>query len=579
MNRRTHLKNERGSALLIAMIALALLLAVAFVMGFSTIAETRIDGNFQQHKQSYYAARAGLEEVRDRMRFPTNAPTPGGLSDLLPNNGPGNAGSVLYVLNPAAGEAVDPTDATSKYFDFELCHEYDPNAIAGQRCTVAPSTAGWELPTQNSIQAGAGQPLSYKWVRINQKTNRAAVPYCVDGGACAAATLDNRVCWNGTDEVLAPDAATTCNSLNMHQVYMVSSYASSFGARALTRYEVANNAVRPPGALNLESQDAAPAFNNSSNGTGVQIPPTNIDGRPRDINGNVLPSGNGCAATPAIATDSDKSTTDLQGALDDLRQKIVQRANAFCNPNGSGAGGNTCTKGLWWVRGTDPTPRFSQSNCTASASTCYKNLDLSAPQLDGVSGQFAPQIPSVVPSPNGSAPFIGAPGNVDPLISQVNTNTLQGQISTIQQVVNDSVGQPNYFTIPNSTINSPVTYGSLTNPAIVVASDPGGLEVQASVTGYGILVVPNNFRIDAATFQWTGIVLVEPPSGEFRLDTGSNGFINGALLLQAKASGTTNVRTSDSDSNSFTISYSCDAIDMAFRSAPLKIISYSEIAY
>jgi hypothetical protein len=202
--------------------------------------------------------------------------------------------------------------------------------------------------------------------------------------------------------------------------------------------------------------------------------------------------------------------------------------------------------------------------------------------LDGVSGQFAPHIPDVVgPSPNGSAPFIGAPGNVDALISQVNTSSLQGQISTIQQVVNDSVGQPNYFTIPSSTINSSVTYGSLTNPAIVVASDPGGLEVQngASVTGFGILVVPNNFRIDQATFNWTGIVLVEPPSGEFRLDTGATGFINGALLLQASANGTTNVRTSDSDSSSFTISYSCDAIDLAFRSAPLKIISYSEIAY
>src|SRR5690348_8081788 len=119
---------QRGSALLIAMIALALLLAVAFVMSFSTVAETRIDGNFQQHKQSYYAARAGLEEVRDRMRFPTTAPTAGGLSDLLPNKTPGNAGSVLYVLNPAAGENVDPANTANPYFDFELCHEYDPNA-------------------------------------------------------------------------------------------------------------------------------------------------------------------------------------------------------------------------------------------------------------------------------------------------------------------------------------------------------------------------------------------------------------------------------------------------------------------
>jgi hypothetical protein len=579
---RMERKSERGSALLIAMIALALLLAVAFVMSFSTVAETRIDGNFQQHKRSYYAARAGLEEVRDRMRFPTSAPTPGGLSDLLPQNGPGNAGSVLYVLNPAAGETVNPADAANKYFDFELCHEYDPNAVGGQRCTAAPSTAGWELPTQNSIQAGTGQPLSYKWVRINLKTNRAAGKYCVDGGACAAATLDNRVCWNGAEEVLAPDAATSCNNLNMHQVYMLSSYASSFGARTLTRYEVANNAVRPPGALNLESQEAAPAFNNSSEGTGVRIPPTNIDGRPRDVNGNLLPPGNGCAATPAMATDSANSTTDLQGALDDLRQKIVQRANAFCNADGSGAGGNKCTPGLWWVRGTDPTDRFTQSNCNATSPNCYKNLNLSAPQLDGISATAGADLPNVVlPPQNPSAPFVGAPGNVDPLISQVQTSTLQDQISTIQQVVNDSVGQPNYFTIPGSTINGNVTYGSLTNPAIVVASDSGGLEIQngATVTGYGILVVPNNFRIDQATFDWTGIVLVEPPSGEFRLDSNATGFINGALMLQASANGTTNVRTSDSDSSTFTISYSCDAIDLAFRSAPLKIISYSEVAY
>jgi len=362
---------------------------------------------------------------------------------------------------------------------------------------------------------------------------------------------------------------------------MLSSYSSGFGARALTRYEVAKTSIRPPGALTLESEEAAPAFNNGSEGTGVRFPPTSIDGRARDINGNLLPPGNGCATVSSIATDSSKSTTDLQGALDDLRQKLVQRANDFCNANGTDATGKKCTPGLWWIRGTDPTPRFDQSNCTTSAASCYKNVNLSAPELDAISATFAPHVPQVVlPPQNPSAPFIGAAGNVDPLIAQASTNVLQNQISTINQVVSDSAGQSNFFTIPNATISSDVTFGSPTNPAIVVATDSGGLEIQKGVgTGFGILVVPNNFQIDAATFQWTGIVLVEPPSGEFRLDSGANGFINGALLLQASANGTTNVRTSDSDSNGFTISYSCDAIDLAFRSAPLKIISYSEIAY
>lgn len=581
MRHRDRQNGERGSALLIAMIALALLLAVGFIMTFSTMAETRIDGNFRLHKQSYYASHAGLEEVRDRMRYPSS--TAGGLSDLLPKGIPGAQFSALYVINPSGAEAVDPANTANKYFDFEFCHEYDPNAVAGQKCTTAPTTANWELATQNSLQTiqTAAQPLAYKWVRINLKTDRAAQPYCVDG-ACAAATLDNRVCWDGTEEVLAPDAVTQCNDLNMHPVYMLSSYSSSLGARTLTRYEVANNAVRPPGALNLESQQSAPSFNNGSEGTGVRIPPTNIDGRPRDLNGNLLPPGNGCEATPSMATDSSGSTTDLQGALDDLRNNIVQRANAFCNADGSNAGGKTCTPGLWWVRGTDPSPRFTQSNCNASSSSCYKNLNLSAPELDAVSAVSGPHLPVVtLPAQNPSAPFTGAAGNVDPVISQVNASSLQNQISTIEQVVSDAAGQPNYVTIPNSTISSNVTYGSVDNPAIVVAGDSGGLEIQngATVTGYGILVVPNNFRIDAATFQWTGIVLVQPPTGEFRLDTGATGFINGALIMQSNAGGTTNVRTSDSDSSNFTISYSCDAIDLAFRTAPLKIISYSEISY
>ncbi|MGH9567407.1 MAG: hypothetical protein ACRD4I_15605 [Candidatus Angelobacter sp.] len=88
-------------------------------------------------------------------------------------------------------------------------------------------------------------------------------------------------------------------------------------------------------------------------------------------------------------------------------------------------------------------------------------------------------------------------------------------------------------------------------------------------------------EIDSATLQWTGILLVQPPSGEFRLDKGATGFINGALLLQGKpdSSGTTNVRTSDSDSKNLTVSYSCEAINLAFQAAPLKIIPYSEVSY
>jgi hypothetical protein len=130
-------KQQRGSALLLVMIALVLLLAISFVMIYSTITETRIDANFGMHKKSYYASRAGLEEVRDRMRYPSSNPAGGGLSDLLPGNIPGTTASVLYVVNPEAAEVVNPADPANKYFDFELCHEYDPAAVPGQKCSIA----------------------------------------------------------------------------------------------------------------------------------------------------------------------------------------------------------------------------------------------------------------------------------------------------------------------------------------------------------------------------------------------------------------------------------------------------------
>jgi hypothetical protein len=573
-------KEQKGAALLIAMIALALLLVVVLIMTFGTMTETSVDANFRLHKQSYYAARAGLEEVRDRMRYPSTSATAGGIRDLLPTGLPGAASSALYVLNPSGTEVVDPSAPANKYFDPELCHEYDASIQPGEKCTAVPTTAGWELPALNSINAATGQPLAYKWVRVNLKTNRAAAPFYVDGGVGAAATLDNPVCWNGLAEVLDTTAGTKCSDLNMNPVYMLTSYSAAFNARSLTRYEVAKTSIRPPGALNFVSDNAAPSFNNGSDGTGSRIPLTNIDGRARDINGNLLPAGGSCGAAAALGTDADKSSGQLQGALNDLRQNIVQRANAFCNADGTSIGGKVCTAGLWWVRGTDSTPRFDQSNgCSATVASCNKNLDLSAPQLDAISGSFAPHIPDVVLPPlNPSAPFIGATGNQGPAVNQIDPSLLQNDVTTINQVVSDAAGQPNYFTIP-SNLNGTQTFGSPTDPAIVVAG--GGLEVQngANITGYGILVVDNNFRIDAATFKWTGVVLVAPPSGEFRLDSGATGFINGSLLLQADASGTTNARTSDSDSNGFTISYSCDAIDLAFQAAPLKIISYSELSY
>ncbi|HEY2116933.1 MAG TPA: hypothetical protein VGJ51_17680, partial [Candidatus Angelobacter sp.] len=159
-------QKERGMALLLALFALLLLSAIGLGMVLASYTETRIDTNYSGSLRSYYSARSGLEEVRDRISFPFSTASPKGLADQLPQDIAGNAKGVLYVLNPAAGEIVDPTDPASPYFDDQLCHDYASGVAATDtRCTVLPGTPKWNLPWQQSVATAT--PMGYKWVRIN----------------------------------------------------------------------------------------------------------------------------------------------------------------------------------------------------------------------------------------------------------------------------------------------------------------------------------------------------------------------------------------------------------------------------
>src|ERR1044071_2400505 len=117
-------QKERGMALLLALFALLLLSAIGLGMVLASYTETRIDTNYSGSLRSYYSARSGLEEVRDRISFPFTTATPTGLADQLPKYVAGSAGGVLYVLNPAGGEIVDPTDPASSYFADQICPDY-----------------------------------------------------------------------------------------------------------------------------------------------------------------------------------------------------------------------------------------------------------------------------------------------------------------------------------------------------------------------------------------------------------------------------------------------------------------------
>jgi hypothetical protein len=615
-------QKERGMALLLALFALLLLSAIGLGMVLASYTETRIDTNYSGSLRSYYSARSGLEEVRDRISFPFTTATPTGLADQLPKYVAGSAGGVLYVLDPAGGEIVDPTDPASPYFDDQLCHDYASGVAATDtKCTVLPGTPNWRLPWQYS--AATATPLGYKWTRINMKTNRIAAPYYVDGNGTSAA-LDTRVCWDGKTEQLTPSTTSpACDANGMQQVYMLTSLAASAqaggpnGSRRLLRFEVVGPSIRPPGAVTMEvgsstSSNPIPAtFNN------VPIPATSIDGRVHSLDGS-LSAAPACSSVAALAANSPQGTSSLQTGLNNLRFSIVQAANNSCNADGSSISPNTCTPPLAWVRGTDPTnPRFTTtsntsptptptpipsptpsptptsnsghdghgggdhngtptptptpiptptptpiptptSGCGTSSSSCYTSLDLSDTHLS-------------------AAPlFAGNPGNSgDPAIYQSrNTNIVVNENQAVlDYIAATKASGTNYYEVASTGLAS--TYGSLTQPAVVVITD-SSLKLAASLTGFGILVVPNDFEINA-TLQWTGIVMVRSSSGQFLINSGAAGFINGALMLQ---SGNQFILTTSSvGANPFKIAYSCDAIDLAMGSRPVKVVAQTENSY
>src|ERR1700686_126775 len=99
-------RNERGVALLLAMFALVVVTSLGLGMMYLSDSETTVNSNFRDEQTSYYAAKAGLEEARDRMRW--NAGSGITINSSLPSAKPGAAGGALYILNPTGSETVRP---------------------------------------------------------------------------------------------------------------------------------------------------------------------------------------------------------------------------------------------------------------------------------------------------------------------------------------------------------------------------------------------------------------------------------------------------------------------------------------
>jgi Tfp pilus assembly protein PilX len=315
---------EQGIALLLSILCLLLLTAIAAGMMYLSATETAINSNFKSEESAYFAARAGVEEARDRI-LPANANT---INPSLPTALPSGAGGVLYVLNGVS--AANITNNTSPYFDDELCHDFkaigswSENVTANQPCATLPSGSAWytcvpaPCASSNSAYATAAFPLEYKWVRVTLKSNNSTA-YPVNGNSGDAFP----VCWNGTQEketTGGPLSVTTqCANLKpvATPVYLVTALAvmPNRGKRVVQQEIAENPTGTLPGglfatgsgcsALNVQGNAQTGSYNSSSgtfnSSTGTYSNQVSSGG---DVgsNGNIYLGGSSAAVNGQIST-------------------------------------------------------------------------------------------------------------------------------------------------------------------------------------------------------------------------------------------------------------------------------------
>lgn len=260
---------ERGVALLFTLLTILMLSAIVAALVTLTSTETTVNGNYRSEETAFFASRAGLNEVIDRM-MQTNANSISGNIMSATGGAPfgavipsaSNAG-IFYLINQTSQTGtVAPWTASNKYADDELCHE--GYTIAGMTstsadipCTTVPSGSAWRTSVNSNYPwSGTNAALPYVWVRVNWKLNGSST-YLTGTTSGGVTTLSNSayyvnatqsatapVCWNGASEIVLT-SGSSCNTLASGgtadtPVFLITALAvTPTGARQMVQAEVA----------------------------------------------------------------------------------------------------------------------------------------------------------------------------------------------------------------------------------------------------------------------------------------------------------------------------------------------------
>jgi len=324
-------------ALLLVLLTLLLLTAIGLGMMYMSDTETSVNSNYRDTQLSFFAMRAGLEEMRDRMRSNSIAPL------TLPTAMPGAANSIVYVINPAgATDVVDPKNMASAYADDEFCQENFSGLTSGTLgvpCTAGPPSASVAAYVNSfSPNTNTAAALKFKWVRITLKQN-ATIP-----GAKVDSTQPDgtQVCFQtaANQEIplsLIPGGpyanciAAQAAGKDASPVYVAVSLAvTPQGSRRIGQYEIAGLSFTPPGgALGLDGPNASFSPRPSSS-------QYFINGNDSGAAGYTSSGGTGTCNPSGPSTVSAISTGDAAGATA-ITTTITGSPNRSSQYTGSGS--------------------------------------------------------------------------------------------------------------------------------------------------------------------------------------------------------------------------------------------------
>jgi Tfp pilus assembly protein PilX len=347
-------QQEDGIALLMAIFVLLVISVVAISMIVASGTETALAGNYRNAGNAYYAAVAGLEEGRGRMR--SNDPNYYGTTNFPSVGNPMAANTVLYILNPFNGETVNPQSSSpSNYPDSQYATEFGSSLSSATYSTVTSSA---------SQASGVAVPF-YKWVRITRVTERSlagdGTGLDINGDSAIDNTTplyyDSNV---SPGKLIVGNASPPCSTspCTANPVFKIASFSEMpNGTEKLLEYTVAAK------TLNLNFPSALTFGTSGITFNGANSNPYQVNGQ--DGSGSP-PAVPGCATNPATQVDAIGATNP--GDVTSIVAGIPSnRIGAY-----TGSGGTTPNVGVVTLPNGLATP--AQANQTLQAITNAADL-------------------------------------------------------------------------------------------------------------------------------------------------------------------------------------------------------------